>query len=83
MKDINTEANYFIATDMDSGYCKVVAEEEAQERLALFTLYRKQQSEAMPMGDIHADPTFLVISMKLQMGWETLAKERGLKNVAS
>ena len=30
VQDIDTEAKYFIALDMDSGYCKLVEEEEAQ-----------------------------------------------------
>ena len=30
VQDINTEANYFIAVEMDSGYWQVVAEEDAR-----------------------------------------------------
>ena len=30
VQDIDTEANYFIDVDMDSGYCKLAAEEEAR-----------------------------------------------------
>ena len=37
----------------------------------------------MPMGDLNAYPTFVATTMKLQMEWDTLAKELGLKNVAS
>ena len=35
------------------------------------------------MGALNAAPTFLANMMKLQMEWDTLAKERGLKTVAS
>ena len=37
----------------------------------------------MPKGSLNAAPTFVAIMMKLQMEWETLDKQRGLKNVAS
>ena len=37
----------------------------------------------MPMGSLNAAPTFLAMTMKLHMEWDTLAKERGFKNVAS
>ena len=33
----------------------------------------------MPMGDLNVDPIFLEMMMKLQIEWDTLAKERGLK----
>ena len=37
----------------------------------------------MPTGALNADPTFVVLIMNLQMDWDTLAKERGLKIFAS
>ena len=37
----------------------------------------------MPMGDINSGPTFVAMSMKLQMEWDTIAKELDLKNAAS
>ena len=37
----------------------------------------------MPMWALNAAPTFVAMIMKLKMKWTTLAKERGLKNVAS
>ena len=37
----------------------------------------------MTMGALNAAPTFLSTMMKLHMEWDTLAKERGLTNVAS
>ena len=36
----------------------------------------------MPIRALNADPTFVAMTMKLQMEWYTLAKQRGLKNVA-
>ena len=37
----------------------------------------------MPLGALNADPIFVSMMMKLEIEWDTLAKERGLKNVAS
>ena len=37
----------------------------------------------MTMGALNAAPTFVTMTMKLQMERDTLVKERGLKNVAS
>ena len=37
----------------------------------------------MPTGTLNIDPTFVAIIMKIKMEWDTLAMERGLKNVAS
>ena len=36
----------------------------------------------MPMGDLNATPTLVVTMMKLQMEWDTLAKESGMKYFA-
>ena len=35
------------------------------------------------MGDHNVAPTFIAITMKLQMEWDTLYTDRGLKNVVS
>ena len=32
----------------------------------------------IPMGGLHAAPTFVAMTMKLQMQWDALAKECGL-----
>ena len=82
VQDISTEANYFIAMEMESGYWKVVVEEEAHERLPLFTLGGKRRREVMPMGVLNVGPKFVSIPMKLQMERDTLVKESGLKNTA-
>ena len=37
----------------------------------------------MPMGDLNEAPTFGAMMMKLHIYWDKLARERGLKNVAS
>ena len=68
---------------MDSGYWQVVAEEEACKILKFFTLDGKRRCKVMPMGSLNSAPTFLATTMKLYMEWDTLSKERGLKNVAS
>ena len=83
VQDIDTEAKYFILVDMDNGYCKVVVEEEARERLAFFTPDRNRRWKVMLMGDLNSNPIFIAMMMKLQIEWDTLAKELGLKNVAS
>ena len=36
----------------------------------------------MPIGALNSAPTFVEMMMKLQMEQDTLAKQRGLKNVA-
>ena len=37
----------------------------------------------MPMGELNEAPTYVAMTTKLQMEWDTLARERVLKNVAS
>ena len=34
----------------------------------------KRRWKVMPMGDLNAAPTFVEMTMKLQMEWDTLAK---------
>ena len=67
---------------MDSGYWQVVAEEKALKRLAFFSLDENRRWKVMPMGDLTAALTFVVMTMKLIMEWDTLAKERGVKKFA-
>ena len=83
LQDIDTETNYFIAVDMDSGYWKVLEEYVALKRLALFIPDGNWWCRVMPMGDLNVASTFVVMMMKLKMEWDTLAEEFGLKNVAS
>ena len=68
---------------MDSGYLKVVIEEEVSKIMAFFTPYRNLRWKVMPMGSLNMAPKFVAMMMKLQMEWYTLAKECGLKNTAS
>ena len=67
VQGIDTEANYFIKVDIDSGYLWLVAEEEAQKILYLFTPYGKRRWKVIPMGDLNADQICLAIIVKLQM----------------
>ena len=60
--------------DMENGYRKVVAEEEARERLELFTPDRKRRWKVIPMGYLNKDPTFVAMMKKLQIVWYTLDK---------
>ena len=53
LQDIDTEEKYFIDMDMDSGYLQVVEEEEAYERLELFTPDGKWWWKVMHMGDLN------------------------------
>ena len=62
---------------------QVVTEEEAHKILEFFAPNGKRRWKVMHMGDLNTDPTFLAMIMKLQMEWDTLAKERCLKNDAS
>ena len=59
VQDIDTEAKYFIYVDMYSGYCQVVAEEEARIKLAFFTLDGKCWWKVMPIGSLNASPKFV------------------------
>ena len=74
MKYIDTEENCFIVVDIDSGYWKVVAEEEARKILSFFTRYGNQRGKLIPMWALNVAPTFVVMVMKLKMEWYTLAK---------
>ena len=65
VQDIDTEANYFIEVDMDSGYWKVVAEKKDHEILEFFTPHGKWRWKVMPMGALNASPTFVALMMKL------------------
>ena len=67
VQDIDTEEKNFIAVNMDSGYWKVVAEEDVRERLELFNPDGKRQWKVMPMGDLNAAPKFVAMMMKLKM----------------
>ena len=69
--------------EMDSGYWKVVAEEEARERLEFFTPYGKRWWRVIHMGSLNVAPTCVAMVMKLHMEWYTLSKERCLKVFAS
>ena len=78
VQDINTEESYFISLEIDSGYWKVVAEEEAQERLEFSTPDGNQGCKVMHIGALNPAPKFVAMTMKLQLEWYILAKERGL-----
>ena len=69
--------------DIYISYWQVVAEEEARKILAFFTPDGKRRCKVMPIGDLNADPTFVAITTKIQLEWDTLSKQRVLKNVAS
>ena len=83
VQGMDKEEKYFIDADMYSGYWQVVSEDEARERLAFFAPGRKLRWKVMHVGALNAATTFVAIMMKLHMEWDTLAKERGLENVAS
>ena len=74
---IDTEEKYFIAVDMDSGYWKLATEEEAWERMELLSPDRKIRWKLILIGYLNEAPTFVL--MKLQIEWDKLAKEHGLK----
>ena len=79
VQDIKIEEEHFIDVYMDSGYCQVVSEYQARKRLEFFTLYGKRWWKVVPMGALNSAPKFVFMMMKLQMEWETIAKERGFK----
>ena len=47
--------------------------------MEFFTLDGNQWCKVMPTGDLNSAPTFVAMMMKLQMEWDTLAEQRGLK----
>ena len=59
IQDIDTEENYFIAVDIDSGYWQVLAEGEAWQTLSFFIPDGKRQWKVIPMGALYAAPTFI------------------------
>ena len=63
---------------MERGYWQVVAEEEARERLALFTPNGKCWRKVMPMGPLNVAPKVVAMTVKLKIEWDTIAKELGL-----
>ena len=82
-EDIDTEAKYFIAIDLDSGYWQVVAEKEAREKLAFFTPDGKKRWKVMPMGALNSASTFVAMMMELQRQWQALAEDRGIVDCGS
>ena len=68
---------------MYSTYWQVVLEEDAHERMELFTLGRKMRRKGMHMRDLNTNPTFVAMIMNLQMELGALFKERGLNFFAS
>ena len=69
--------------DKDSGYWQVMTEEEARERLALFTPDGKRWWKVISMWDLYAATTFVAMAMNLKMEGDTLAKERRFKSPTS
>ena len=67
VQDIDTEAKYFIAVDMKSGYWEVVAKDKARGRLAFFVLDVKRLCKVIHMGALNAAPTFVATKMNIQM----------------
>ena len=65
--------------DIDSGYWQVVTDEKEREILELFVPDRKRQRKVIPTGELNPAPIFVAMMMKLQMEWDTLSKERGIK----
>ena len=68
VQDIVTKSKYFIAVDMDSGYCQIVSEEEARKILALFTPGGNLRWKVIPMESLNAAPKFVAMMTKLKMG---------------
>ena len=60
-----------------------MAEEEARKILAFFNPYGTRRWKVMTMGPLNEAPTFVAMTTKLRMEWDTLSKERGFENVAS
>jgi hypothetical protein len=83
IEEIDTDACFFIAVDMDSGYWQVIAEKEARERLAFFTPLGKKHWKVMPMGALNSAATFVAMMTKLKIKWDYLAQQRGITGAGS
>ena len=83
VEDIDPDTWFFIAIDMDSGYWQIVAEPEAQARLAFFTPEGKKWWMVMPMGALNLAPIFVVMMLALQQKWDCLAEEQGIMRCGS
>ena len=51
--------------------------------MALFTPDGKRRCKVILTGALNTAPKIVAMMMKIKTEWNTLAKERGLKNVAS
>jgi hypothetical protein len=83
VEGIGTNARFFIAVDMDSGYWQVFAELEARSRLAFFTPTGKKRWKVMPMGALNSAATFVAMMTKLQTKWDEAARLQGIPNAGS
>ena len=77
------QKNFFIAVGMDSGYWQVMEEEEEREIMVPTPSPpdEKWRWKVIPMGSLNTATTFVAMMRKLQMEWDTLSKERVLKNL--
>lgn len=73
VEDIDTEARFFIAIDLDSGYWQILAEKEARTRLAFFTPEGKKRWKDIPMGALNSTATFVTMMNTLKSQWDELA----------
>ena len=78
VKEIDTEAKFFIAIDLHSGYWQIVAEPEARAQLAFFTPDGKKRWKVMPMGALNSTATFVAMMTTLQKEWEAKASKLGI-----
>ena len=66
VRDINLEVKYFLSVDMERGYCKMVVNEEVQERLVLLPPDGKRRFKLITMGSLNESPTFVAMTTNLQ-----------------
>jgi hypothetical protein len=80
VEDIDSEAKWFIAVDMDSGYWQLVAEPAARAKLAFYTPNGKKRWTVMPMGALNSAATFCAMMETLKQEWNKVAAEKQIQH---
>ena len=80
VEDIDPEAKWFIAVDMDSEYWQLAAEPEARAKLAFYTPNGKKRWAVMPMGALNSAATFCAMMETLKQEWNKVAAEKQIQH---
>jgi len=81
VEEIDADAKFFIAVDMDSGYWQILAAEEARTCLVFSPPMERNAGRLCQW--LNSASTFVAMMTKLQKQWDTLAMDRGLSGISS